>query len=73
MPHKKTILTLKAPFMTIVAFVGSVDQNQAAQGAAWSLIYTVHYWERLCKKAAVTVQLFWCNFNKNVRKVFWAL
>ena len=51
---EETISTLKAPFTTIVAVVANVDQDQAAQKrAAWSLIYTVHSWKTLYKKAAI--------------------
>ena len=57
-------LTLKAPSTTIVVFVASVDQDQAAR----FVIYTVHFREALCKKADMIALLFGSKFyNKNVR------
>ena len=44
------MLTLKAPFTTIVAFVASVDQGQAAQNVQPDLWFTLSTLGKHCIK-----------------------
>ena len=51
------IVTSKANLTTLLAILDSVDQDQAAQNAVWSLIYTAIFAETL-ETIATIVAIF---------------